>query len=302
MPHSLKTSGVLNEGVSHVCGSNTCLYYLSSSVQPRRGGHIMVHHPEGLCQCGYLWQGVWAWMHLFIYMLMFSFYDTWALLQSSASFDDISSVSTGLKWEAHHVCVEQASCMCPVRLGNTSSGVWQTLLSSLWLITMITRLKELYAYTPCNCCTGACTVHAHVCPHIFYVHKCTLHAQSVTHNSSQSWLLLLLSNSPSGLKMTSKLFLCMCLSVSRHVFVHVCNHACLCVLGCGVYAPWGRWLWEVGPGYRFTPCCLHSPERGQLPLPSCWQGRLQQDTQGRQTKTGHLSDQSDQIQVQSHCH
>lgn len=69
---------------------------------------------------------------------------------------------------------------------------------------------------------------------------------------------------------------------------------CACVLGRGVYAPWGGRLREVGPGYRFTSRCLHRPERGQLPLPSRGQGRLQQDTQGRWTSNG--------TQVSSHQH
>lgn len=61
-----------------------------------------------------------------------------------------------------------------------------------------------------------------------------------------------------------------------------CTHSCAWALGCGVYAPWGWWLWEVGAGYRLPSGGLHCSQRGQLPLPSCGQGGLQQDTQGTQ--------------------
>lgn len=88
----------------------------------------------------------------------------------------------------------------------------------------------------------------------------------------------------SGLMMTNKPCLYLNLFVCWSVLVYVCIHACVCVSvsGRGVYAPRGWWLWEVGPGYRFTSCRLHRAERGQLSLPSCGQGRLQQDPQGRQ--------------------
>lgn len=55
--HSLKTPGAQNVCANHLCAGNISLSSLSLSVQPRRGGHIMVHHSEGLCQCGHLRQG-----------------------------------------------------------------------------------------------------------------------------------------------------------------------------------------------------------------------------------------------------
>lgn len=69
-------------------------------------------------------------------------------------------------------------------------------------------------------------------------------------------------------------------------FLSTCTHSCASALGCGVYAPRGWWLWEVGPGYRLASGSLHCSQRGQLPLPSCGQGGLQQDTQGTQFKKG----------------
>ena len=56
--HSLKSFDVQDISFSHVSGVDICLSSLSSSIQPRRGGHIMVHHSEGLCQRGNLRQGV----------------------------------------------------------------------------------------------------------------------------------------------------------------------------------------------------------------------------------------------------
>ena len=126
------------------------------------------------------------------------------------------------------------------------------------------------------------------------------HRHTGTDDSPHSWGLMLLSDFSSGLKMTSKLCLCLCLFASWCVFAHMCNCMCVCVSGGGVYASRGWWLWEVGPGYRFTSCCLHCPERGPLPFSSSGQGRLQQDTQGRPSRAGHLILDTDKLQVRSH--
>lgn len=249
---------------------NICLWSLSPSVQPRRGGHILVHHPEGLCQCGHLWQGVWlcvcVCMNAFILLHAYvSFCDKWALFNCSASSDAISCVSKGLKCAADHVCMEQTSIVCPVGLENTSGGVWQTLLSSPWLITMIKWLKgivRIHNFTPHMDFT--IPVQADELDMLVYVpthwshvniNTCTLHIHGqvqMIHPSPEHWFF-----SP-GLRMTSKLFSVCVLFLRPFMRARVC----VCVLGCRVHAPWGWWLWEVGPGYRFASCSLHRPERG----------------------------------------
>lgn len=192
-----------------------------------------------------------------------SFCDNWALFNCSASSDAISCVSKGLKCAADHDCKEQTSIVCPVGLGNTSGGVWQTLLSSPWLITMIKWLKgivRIHNFTPHMDFT--ITVQAdevdmlvRVPTHWSHmnIHTCTLHSHGqvqMIHPSPERWFFL------QGLEW---LVNCLCLYLFLRPFMRVC----MCVfLGCRVHTPWGWRLWEAGPGYRFTSCSLHCPERG----------------------------------------
>ena len=198
-----------------------------------------------------------------------SFCDNWALFNCSASSDAISCVTKGLKCAADRLCMEQTSIVCPVGLGNTSGGVWQTLLSSPWLITMIKWLKgivRIHNFTPhvdlqplyrqMNS-TWSCAV-LHIDLMWTYTHALCTHTDEYGwFTRPERWFFF------SRLRMTSKLFVSdfMFIYAPIHASVCVCVCVCVCVLGCRVHAPWGWWLWEVGPGYRFTSCSLHRPER-----------------------------------------
>lgn len=202
----------------------------------------------------------------FIYLIWHT-----SMLRFSASFDDIISVSNGLKCVADACYGADQQCQ-----GNTSSPVWQTLLSSPWLMNVIKRLRgivRIHDFTLLTrwFTTTAPTLHLLMCLHKhwshMYLHTCTLLTQ-------RSKVILILPDFFfSGLKMTNSsvcsLYPGACLITCSFMCV------CVCVLGCGVYAPWGWRLWKVGPGYRFTSRCLYCSERGQLPLPSRGQGRLQ---------------------------
>lgn len=120
--------------LQNVCvGVIFSLSSLSSSVQPRRGGHFMVHHPEGFCERGYLWQGVFVGALECIHPLILLL--TWALLCFSASFDNISSICNGVKCIAN-VCMEHTSSnLCgwetpAVEFGKLCSAHHD---SSIWL-------------------------------------------------------------------------------------------------------------------------------------------------------------------------
>lgn len=102
----------------------------------------MVHHPKGLSQCGYLWKGEWCTNP----PTSLSF----CLWQESLNLNVMVMCSDS--------CLDdETNSLSPVGLWNTSSGVWQTLLISLWLNGIIKRLGGIV-------CMNNFTQHTHVKP------------------------------------------------------------------------------------------------------------------------------------------
>lgn len=214
-----------------------CLLYLPVFNQGEEGTSWYIIQKGSVNVVIYGKVCLWAHLNAFIHLHAHSAFDTWALVCFSASFDNISSVCNGLIWVAH-VCMEQTSSNCPVGLGNTSR-VWQTLLSSLWLITMMKWLKGLYAYmntqqhtslqpvyTQTYCTFIFICMHTHRSHTYIQVHTCTLH----THTQRHRWFIPFLTFLQ-GLRWLANCVLCLCVFVFWWVFAYVCNHAYVCLRG-----------------------------------------------------------------------
>ena len=226
--HSLNTSGVQNICFNHVyCiwGWSICLssFIFQCSTKERRA-----HHGTSSRRAPSMWLSTARWLFVCVCLNAFihlhayvSLFDTWALLQFSASFDDISSICNGLKCVADHVCMEQTSSLRGRETPTVEFGKLCTAHhdSSLWLnglrdcthsihnFTPHTDLQPLHRQMYCTCS----------CAWIHIDHTCT-HKTS-TDDSSQSCVLL--SDFSSGLKMTSKPRLCLRVFVCIHVRLRV---------------------------------------------------------------------------------